>query len=141
MSGRYVNAYARNDWLLNSLFRASSGGVGHRRSDRGFMPLILDQLAFPVFADYFDDPVEPDFESDRIVEREEDRIKKKGGLEGGARGDGADAGESKVPIHAGFDFAAIEDVLGKAELNPEDLKVPEPNPFEPRTFRHRRIHP
>ncbi|KAF7309181.1 hypothetical protein MKEN_01120700 [Mycena kentingensis (nom. inval.)] len=206
VSGRYVNAYARNDWLLNYLFRASSGGVGTvaglrpvenvpglenvdvtdkisgHMSYRTFMPLILDQLGFPVFADYFDDPVEPDFEGDRIVEREEDKNKKKGWFGGrskaperpqsmsrppsgtskytkpattttataiseddelpprldspssGAatpRGDGADAGESKVPIHAGFDFAAIKDVLGKAELNPEELKVPEPNPFKP----------
>ncbi|KAJ7173878.1 hypothetical protein B0H12DRAFT_979185, partial [Mycena haematopus] len=28
VSGRYVNAFARNDWVLNYLFRATSGGVG-----------------------------------------------------------------------------------------------------------------
>jgi hypothetical protein len=27
VSGRFVNAYARNDWLLNYLFRATSGGL------------------------------------------------------------------------------------------------------------------
>lgn len=38
--------------------------------------------------------------------------------------------DSKIPIHAGFDFNAIKDVLGKAELNPEELKIPEDNRFE-----------
>ncbi len=80
VSGRYVNAFARNDWVLNYLFRATSGGVGTvaglrpiqdvpglenvdvtdkisgHMSYRAFMPLILDQLGFPVSADYFDDP-------------------------------------------------------------------------------------
>ncbi len=80
VSGRFVNAYARNDWVLNYLFRATSGGLntvaglravenvpglenvdvtdkiaGHM-SYRTFMPLILDQLGFPVSADYFDEP-------------------------------------------------------------------------------------
>lgn len=80
VSGRFVNAYAKNDWLLNYLFRATSGGLntiaglrpvegvsglenvdvtdkisGHM-SYRSFMPLILDQLGFPVSADYFDEP-------------------------------------------------------------------------------------
>lgn len=81
VSGRFVNAYARNDWVLNYLFRATSGGVGTvaglrpvlnipglenvdvtdkiagHMSYRTFMPLILDQLGFPVSADYFDEPV------------------------------------------------------------------------------------
>lgn len=80
ISGRYVNAYAKNDWVLNYLFRASSGAVGTvaglrpiegvpglenvdvtdkiagHMSYRTFMPLILDQLGFPVFSDYFDEP-------------------------------------------------------------------------------------
>lgn len=81
ISGRFVNGYARNDWVLNYLFRATSGGLntvaglrpvqnvpglenvdvtdkiaGHM-SYRTFMPLILDQLGFPVSADYFDEPV------------------------------------------------------------------------------------
>lgn len=80
VSGRFVNAFARNDWVLNYLFRATSGGLntvaglrpvenvpglenvdvtdkiaGHM-SYRTFMPLILDQLGFPVSADYFDEP-------------------------------------------------------------------------------------
>jgi pimeloyl-ACP methyl ester carboxylesterase len=81
VSGRYVNAYAKNDWVLNYLFRATSGGIGTvaglrpvqgvpgldnvdvtdkiagHMSYRTFMPLILDQLGFPVFSDFFDEPV------------------------------------------------------------------------------------
>jgi hypothetical protein len=80
VSGRFVNGYAKNDWVLNYLFRATSGGLntvaglravenvpglenvdvtdkiaGHM-SYRTFMPLILDQLGFPVSAGYFDEP-------------------------------------------------------------------------------------
>jgi pimeloyl-ACP methyl ester carboxylesterase len=80
VSGRFVNVFARNDWVLNYLFRATSGGVGTvaglrpvenvpglenvdvtdkiagHTSYRMFMPLILDQLGFPVSADHFDEP-------------------------------------------------------------------------------------
>jgi Protein of unknown function (DUF726) len=80
VAGRMVNGYARNDWVLNYLFRATSGGLntvaglrpiehvpglenvdvtdkiaGHN-SYRAFMPLILDELGFPVSADYFNEP-------------------------------------------------------------------------------------
>ncbi|KAJ7207497.1 hypothetical protein GGX14DRAFT_455589 [Mycena pura] len=210
VSGRYVNAYARNDWVLNYLFRATSGGVGTvaglrpvenvpglenvdvtdkiagHMSYRAFMPLILDQLGFPVFADYFDEPVEPDFEGDRIVEREEEKGKKNSWFSrkskepsrpqivsrpptasssskhtrsstASSAGDDdlpprldspppaagasvpaspttptkdAPDAESKIPIHAGFDFSAIKEVLGKAELNPDELTLPEQNQFE-----------
>ncbi|KAF5385181.1 hypothetical protein D9615_000938 [Tricholomella constricta] len=102
VSGRFVNAFSRNDWVLNYLFRATSGGVGTvaglrpvldvpglenvdvtdkiagHMSYRAFMPLILDQLGFPVSADYFDEPEEPDFTEDRIVVTEEDSKQKKG---------------------------------------------------------------
>ncbi|GLB43707.1 putative DUF726-domain-containing protein [Lyophyllum shimeji] len=102
VSGRFVNGYSRNDWVLNYLFRATSGGVGTvaglrpvlnvpglenvdvtdkiagHMSYRAFMPLILDQLGFPVSADYFDEPEEPDFKEDRIVVTEEDSKQKEG---------------------------------------------------------------
>jgi hypothetical protein len=51
--------------------------AGHT-SYRTFMPLILDQLGFPVSADHFDEPEEPDFEEDRIVVREGEDVQKKG---------------------------------------------------------------
>ncbi|TEB32477.1 DUF726-domain-containing protein [Coprinellus micaceus] len=102
VSGRYVNCYARNDWVLNYLFRATSGGIGTvaglrpvenipgldnvditdkiagHMSYRTFMPLILDQLGFPVFSDYFDEPEEPDFDEERVVIRPEDADQQKG---------------------------------------------------------------
>ncbi len=80
VSGRFVNGFARSDWVLNYLFRATSGGIGTvaglrpvenvpglenvdvtdkisgHTSYRTFMPLILDQLGFPVSADHFDEP-------------------------------------------------------------------------------------
>ena len=80
VSGRFLNGFARNDWVLNYLFRATSGGLstvaglrpienvlglenidvtdkisGHM-SYRTFMPLILDQFGFPVSADFFNEP-------------------------------------------------------------------------------------
>ncbi|ESK92389.1 duf726 domain protein [Moniliophthora roreri MCA 2997] len=101
VSGRYVNGFAKNDWVLNYLFRATSGGVGTvaglrpvmgvpglenvdvtdkiagHMSYRSFMPLILDELGFPVFADYFDEPEEPDFEGERVVIHEGREAEKK----------------------------------------------------------------
>ncbi|KAG1805555.1 uncharacterized protein BJ212DRAFT_1391472 [Suillus subaureus] len=101
VSGRFVNGFARHDWVLNYLFRATSGGLntvaglrpienvpglenvdvtdkisGHM-SYRAFMPLILDQLGFPVSCDYFDEPVEPEFNEERVVVKEGDHTQKK----------------------------------------------------------------
>ncbi|KAI0299829.1 hypothetical protein BC826DRAFT_714691 [Russula brevipes] len=102
VSGRFVNGFARNDWVLNYLFRATTAGVGTvaglrpvenipglenidvtdkisgHISYRTFLPLILDQLGFPVSADHFDEPEQPDFEEDRIVVREGEEVPKKG---------------------------------------------------------------
>jgi len=46
-------------------------------SYRVYMPVILDQLGFPVTADYFDEPEEIQMEADRVVERPEDLEEKK----------------------------------------------------------------
>ncbi|KAI0783157.1 DUF726-domain-containing protein [Abortiporus biennis] len=216
VSGRFVNAYARNDWVLNYLFRATSGGVGTvaglrpvmdvpglenvdvtdkiagHMSYRTFMPLILDQLGFPVSADYFNEPEEPDFEGDRVVIREgEENNKKKSWFSrkkksnpsmsqvsrppssatfghhrktsststgdddlpprevgspstaqstrtntptpGTPSGDIPDQARCPstpdLPIHAGFDFRAIKEVLGNTDLKAEEMKMPSPHPF------------
>lgn len=79
VAGRLVNCFARNDWLLNYLFRATTAGIGTvaglrpvenvpglenvdvtdkilgHLSYRTFMPIIMDQLGFPVTATYFDE--------------------------------------------------------------------------------------
>lgn len=79
VAGRFVNGYARNDWILNYLFRATTGGgtvaglrpiegvpglenvdvtdkISGHMSYRVYMPIILDQLGFPITATYFDEP-------------------------------------------------------------------------------------
>lgn len=91
VSGRFINGYAKNDWVLNYLFRATSGGLstvaglrpildvpglenvdvtdkiaGHM-SYRSFMPLILDQLGFPVSADHFNEPEVRFFVRSRVI--------------------------------------------------------------------------
>ncbi|KAJ7718560.1 hypothetical protein B0H16DRAFT_1733798 [Mycena metata] len=149
VSGHYVNAFARKDWVLNSPLRATNGGIVGHMGYRTFIPLILDPLGFPLFSDYFDHSVEPDFEGDRMVEREEDKNKKKGwfsskkeltrrspspdlplravcrstAVHRSPTTNPSDAA-SKIPVHARFDLNAIEDVLGRAELNPDELKSP-----------------
>jgi Protein of unknown function (DUF726) len=80
VSGKFVNAYATNDWLLAYLFRASHAGmatvaglrpvqgvegienvdvsdivVGHM-GYRPCMPLLLKHLGFRTTADHFDEP-------------------------------------------------------------------------------------
>ncbi|KAF9024051.1 DUF726-domain-containing protein [Hymenopellis radicata] len=203
VSGRYVNAFARNDWVLNYLFRATSGGVGTvaglrpiegvpglenvdvtdkiagHMSYRTFMPLILDQLGFPVFADYFDEPENPDFEEDRIVVREEDVKQKKGWFSRKTSGTQTPVSrppsgspyakkppattddelpprlssstptttpptspghastpsdpEIKIPKTAGFDFAAMKEIIGSAEKEKE--REPSPVPLPPQVRR------
>lgn len=80
VSGRFVNAYSRSDWLLAYLHRATAGGVrsiaglhpvtfdckienvdvthlvpGHL-AYRALTPLVLGELGFKTTADYFDEP-------------------------------------------------------------------------------------
>ncbi|KAJ6606805.1 hypothetical protein B0H10DRAFT_2074448 [Mycena sp. CBHHK59/15] len=161
VSGRYVNAFARNDWVLNYLFRATSGGVG---TVAGLRPvenvpgLENVDLGFPVFADYFDDPVQRPTCAQSVsrppsvnafskhsrassVSLDED-LPPRVGTPAPASGAGGSAApgpaspakdapdnNSKIPIHAGFDFNAIKDVLGEAERNPDELKIRADNQF------------
>ncbi|WFD35651.1 hypothetical protein MCUN1_002509 [Malassezia cuniculi] len=80
VSGRFVNAFSRTDWLLSYLHRAASGGLrsiaglhpivpgcgienvdvthlvpGHL-AYRTLTPLVLGELGFRTTADYFDEP-------------------------------------------------------------------------------------
>ncbi|KIJ54324.1 hypothetical protein M422DRAFT_42501 [Sphaerobolus stellatus SS14] len=185
--GRFVNGYARNDWVLNYLFRATSGGLntvaglrpvenipglenvdvtdkisGHN-SYRTFMPLILDELGFPVTADYFDEPEEPDMEEDREVIREgEESNKKKGWFsrnketpkkssyvqrppsslnmpskssspsiddlperlahpsQPGTPDEAPSRDSLSIPVRAGFDFKAIQEMLQEEGIEQKD---------------------
>ncbi|PWN43196.1 DUF726-domain-containing protein [Ceraceosorus guamensis] len=94
VSGRFVNAFSRTDWILGYLFRATTGGIrsiaglhpvervpdvenvdvtttvpGHLQY-RAFMPLVLDELGFKTTADYFDEPEDLNNVPDREVLRE-----------------------------------------------------------------------
>ncbi|WWD16611.1 hypothetical protein CI109_101039 [Kwoniella shandongensis] len=86
VAGRFVNGYATNDWMLGYLFRATTGGLntvaglrpvetvaglenvdvteiitGHM-SYRSCMPQLLAKVGFPVTADYFDEPDDPEMD-------------------------------------------------------------------------------
>ncbi|TXT10934.1 hypothetical protein VHUM_01685 [Vanrija humicola] len=106
VSGRLVNAFASNDWILGYLFRAASGfqhvaglhpvetvqGIenvdvtdliqGHM-SYRSSMPLLLKRVGFPVTAEWFDEPDDPELDpevNERYVvmdEEEEEELKRK----------------------------------------------------------------
>ena len=179
VSGRLVNCYARNDWVLNYLFRATSGGVGTvaglrpvngvpglenvdvtdkiagHMSYRTFMPLILDQLGFPVVADYFDEPEvccvslgfywwamvlmflfcflqEPDFEGDRIVVRGEEDDKKRSWFFGRTKKAGkVDGGYvSRPPCAASFPRRAsvVNGRKTSSEVNVDDELPPRVDP-------------
>ena len=92
VSGRFVNAYARSDWLLAYLHRATAGGVrsiaglhpvdfdcgidnidvtnivpGHL-AYRALTPLVLGELGFQTTADYFDEPESLDHVPERSFE-------------------------------------------------------------------------
>ncbi|KAK4058362.1 hypothetical protein OIO90_000520 [Microbotryomycetes sp. JL221] len=98
VSGRFVNAFAMNDWVLGYLFRATTGGLqtvaglrpiehvpeienvdvthlltGHM-SYRPLMPALLNYVGFKVISDHFDEPEEmdPDGPDREIVTKEEE---------------------------------------------------------------------
>jgi len=94
VSGRFVNGYSRNDWILGYLFRATSGGVmrvsglapiegvpgiesfnltelvnGHM-DYRAAMPRILREVGFEVLEDEFAEIEDPDPDSHAERQRE-----------------------------------------------------------------------
>ncbi|KAK4051892.1 hypothetical protein OIV83_002597 [Microbotryomycetes sp. JL201] len=98
VSGRFVNAFAMNDWVLGYLFRATTGGLqtvaglrpiehvpdlenidvthlltGHM-SYRPLMPALLDFVGFKVLSDHFDEPddMDPDGPDREVLTKEEE---------------------------------------------------------------------
>ncbi|TKA21767.1 hypothetical protein B0A50_08692 [Salinomyces thailandicus] len=93
VSGRFLNAYAINDWILAYLFRATSGGIarvaglttvnvpgienrditslvpGHM-AYRGMMPLLLDEVGWSVESIEFTEIEDPDPERHAGRQRE-----------------------------------------------------------------------
>uniref|UniRef100_V5GTG5 DUF726-domain-containing protein n=1 Tax=Kalmanozyma brasiliensis (strain GHG001) TaxID=1365824 RepID=V5GTG5_KALBG len=97
VSGRFVSAFNRNDWILGYLHRAASGGLrsiaglhpvervqdienvdvthvvpGHL-GYRPLMPLVLGELGFRTTADYFDEPEDLNAIPERQIVREEEQ--------------------------------------------------------------------
>lgn len=95
VSGRFVSAFSRTDWILGYLHRAASGGLrsiaglhpvervqdienvdvthvvpGHL-GYRPLMPLVLGELGFRTTADYFDEPEDLNAIPERQVVLEE----------------------------------------------------------------------
>lgn len=96
VAGRFVNAYAMNDWVLGYLFRATSGGlntvaglrpiehvpdlenvditdmlVGHM-SYRTLMPSLLAHVGFKTTADHFDEPEDMHAPEREVISKEEE---------------------------------------------------------------------
>ncbi|GAB7364143.1 hypothetical protein MBLNU230_g4694t1 [Neophaeotheca triangularis] len=93
VSGRFVNGYATNDWILGYLFRATSGGImriaglskvevpgienfdvtetvpGHM-AYRSKMPILLRQVGWMVESDEFNEIEDPDPENHQKRQRE-----------------------------------------------------------------------
>jgi hypothetical protein len=93
VSGRFVNGYATNDWILGYLFRATSGGIrrvaglnkvevagienrditewvpGHM-AYRGMMPVLLDQVGWTVESLEFTEIEDPDPDNHERQQRE-----------------------------------------------------------------------
>jgi len=93
VSGRFVNGYATNDWILAYLFRATSGGImrvaglatvdlpgienidvtetvpGHM-AYRGMMPTLLDQVGWAVESVEFSEIEDPDPDNHEKRQRE-----------------------------------------------------------------------
>lgn len=94
VSGRFVNGYARNDWILGYLFRATSGGIGRvaglapiddipavenvdvtelvdgHMAYRAAIPRLLRRVGFVVLSDEFTEIEEPDPDGHHERQRE-----------------------------------------------------------------------
>ncbi|KAK4550207.1 hypothetical protein LTR36_003174 [Oleoguttula mirabilis] len=93
VSGRFVNGYATNDWILAYLFRATSGGVGRvaglntvelagieninvtevvpgHMAYRAKMPVLLHQVGWVVESEEFSEIEDPDPENHEKRQRE-----------------------------------------------------------------------
>ncbi|GAA5976535.1 hypothetical protein JCM11641_001332 [Rhodosporidiobolus odoratus] len=101
VSGRFVNGFAMNDWVLGYLFRATSGGLqtvaglrpiehvpdlenvdvthlldGHL-TYRSRMPKLLAHVGFKVTADHFDEPdQDPDAPEREVLSKEEEEARR-----------------------------------------------------------------
>ncbi|GAA5856305.1 hypothetical protein JCM9279_006416 [Rhodotorula babjevae] len=101
VSGRFVNGFAMNDWVLGYLFRATTGGLqtvaglrpielvpdlenvdvthlldGHL-SYRPRMPKLLAYVGFKTTGDHFDEPdVDPDAPEREVVTKEEEEARR-----------------------------------------------------------------
>lgn len=103
VSGRFVNAFSRTDWILSYLHRATSGGLvaiaglrpvtapceienvdvthlvpGHL-AYRSLTPLVLSEVGFKTTADYFDEPesLEDVPEREVLFEQDEPAVARK----------------------------------------------------------------
>jgi hypothetical protein len=93
VSGRFLNAYASNDWILGYLFRATSGGIGRvsglssvdvpgienkdvtdlvpgHMAYRGMMPILLQEVGWLVDSVEFTEIEDPDPEDHEKRQRE-----------------------------------------------------------------------
>ena len=94
VSGRVVNGYASNDWILGYLFRATSGGIGRvaglaavtdipgvenvdvtelvpgHMAYRQAMPKVLRHVGWEVTSDEFSEIEDPDPENHQVRQRE-----------------------------------------------------------------------
>ncbi|BGP46620.1 hypothetical protein JCM10450v2_002467 [Rhodotorula kratochvilovae] len=101
VSGRFVNGFAMNDWVLGYLFRATTGGLqtvaglrpielvpdlenvdvthlldGHL-SYRPRMPKLLAYVGFKTTGDHFDEPdVDPDAPEREVLTKEEEEARR-----------------------------------------------------------------
>ncbi|KAL7419736.1 hypothetical protein Q5752_005652 [Cryptotrichosporon argae] len=163
VGGRFVNGFASNDWMLGYLFRATSGGLGTvaglrpvetvpgldnvevtdiitgHMSYRSLMPQLLARVGFPVTADYFDEPDDPELDMsvqertvvDEAAEEEKKRGKKILGIFPRSRQGSRQASGRSTPVPHGPPLATAPAPAGGAEDN-DDLPPREGQDTPPR---------